>query len=201
MTDHRPSAPPPGFEQHGPIDPRGWPDPEPPQWQAHPMPPYQPPARPTPGVAYPPKPRRRWTTYAAIAVCIPVCGLALLALIALLSPSATPPVQVPAVQPTQLAPVPTQPPPIVAPAPPTVVVPMYGDGTYEVGTGEGQIAPGKYHTNGDSSSAYWARLRDTSGDMGTIIANGIERGPATITIKKTDNAVRFSGGAQWIKVG
>ena len=72
---------------------------------------------------------------------------------------------------------------------------MFGDGIYEVGNGPGQIKPGKYHTNGPTNSmgmGYWARLKDTSGDMNSIITNDIVKGPATITIKSSDAAIKIS---------
>lgn len=77
-----------------------------------------------------------------------------------------------------------------------------GDGTYLVGS---DIAPGTYHTAGPDQSGivpmcYWARHKDTSGDLGNIIANHISHGPDTVTVRSGDNNVEFSGGCEWNKI-
>jgi hypothetical protein len=68
-------------------------------------------------------------------------------------------------------------------------------GIYVVGE---DIQPGTYKTaGGDRRRCYWARLRDTSGDRGTILANDLAEGPMTVTIKTTDGAFKTSGCQTW----
>jgi hypothetical protein len=87
------------------------------------------------------------------------------------------------------------------PAAPSGPLTTFGSGTYEVGTGDGQVTPGKYRTvgpeAGDFGSCYWARLKDTDGDFDSIIANGNTEGPAVVTISKTDGA--FETRCTWTK--
>lgn len=77
-----------------------------------------------------------------------------------------------------------------------------GDGTFVVGT---EVKPGTYRTAGPADDAfdtcYWARLKSTSGDVGDIIANGTTKGPATVTVKPSDNAFQTTGCKDWKKVG
>jgi hypothetical protein len=75
----------------------------------------------------------------------------------------------------------------------------FSSGTYEVGT---DIEPGKYKTTGPDSggSCYWARLKNTNGDLGSIIANGNAQGPTTVTIAKSDAAFE-TNGCTWTKAG
>lgn len=73
------------------------------------------------------------------------------------------------------------------------------DGTLEVGP---DVKPGTYKTTvpADSIGCYWARLRNTSGEMAGIIANGVAQpgSRVTITIKATDAAVELRGcGRAW----
>jgi hypothetical protein len=74
------------------------------------------------------------------------------------------------------------------------------EGTLVVGT---DIKPGTYRATvpSDSLDCYWARLKDTSGNFGSIIANGIVRpgGRVTVTIKKTDGAFETTGCGGWRK--
>jgi hypothetical protein len=92
----------------------------------------------------------------------------------------------------------------------TVTVPpqplaQLGDGTYLVPT---QARPGTWSTNGVSTisasllGCYWARLRSTSGEMSAVIAsqNLAQGAPTTITVERTDKAVKFSGGCAWREI-
>lgn len=82
----------------------------------------------------------------------------------------------------------------VAPKP-KVTTFMTADGIYLVGE---NIAPGTYR-NGNEDGCYWARLRDTKGDLDSIIANGV--GPnQVITIAKTDRAIQVRGCGGWLIV-
>jgi hypothetical protein len=88
-------------------------------------------------------------------------------------------------------------------APPVASSPAtsFGEGTYVVGT---DIAPGTYRTAGPASdgsgSCYWEREKNTSGDFGSIIANNLGRGPATVTISRSDGAFKTTGCDTWHKV-
>lgn len=91
----------------------------------------------------------------------------------------------------------------VAPGAPTsAAVPQppgtVGAGTYLVGD---DVEPGTYRTSGptDGLPCYWSRLRDTTGDLGSIVANGLAQGPTTVTVRASDEAVEFSGDCTWVK--
>jgi hypothetical protein len=89
--------------------------------------------------------------------------------------------------------------PAAAPAQPAGPQTSFSDGTYTV---PDEIAPGTYSADGSKGtlgSCYWAREKDTSGDMGAIIANGNAAGPVTVTIKASDKAFETSGGCTWTK--
>jgi len=67
-----------------------------------------------------------------------------------------------------------------------------GEGTFIVGE---DIQPGRYkarsaHVDG---LCYWARLKDDSGEFGSIIANDSTAGSASVTIRSTDGAFETSG--------
>jgi len=77
------------------------------------------------------------------------------------------------------------------------------NGTLLVGP---DVKPGTYQATcpADAIMCYWARLKNTSGDIGSIIANEIvdAGAKATLTIKATDNAVEITGfgGATWKRI-
>jgi hypothetical protein len=72
-----------------------------------------------------------------------------------------------------------------------------GNGTFVVGK---DIEPGTYKTAGpDGFGCYYARLKDTSGDLNAIINNNVSQGPATVTIKGSDGAFETSGCHTWSK--
>jgi len=74
-----------------------------------------------------------------------------------------------------------------------------GNGTYAVG---GDVQPGTYRSAGPADSTgicYWARLKDTTGDMDSIIANDVGKGPQVVTVKKTDGAFSTRGCATWTR--
>lgn len=76
----------------------------------------------------------------------------------------------------------------------------FGDGTYVVGT---DIVAGTYKSTGPSESGgicSWFRLRDTTGNDGSIIALDLGKGPATVTVARTDGALKTSGCVTWRKV-
>ncbi|MFD5733363.1 hypothetical protein ACFWIY_11075 [Streptomyces sioyaensis] len=76
-----------------------------------------------------------------------------------------------------------------------------GQGSYLVGE---DIAAGTYRTGGPAASdiplCYWARAKDSSGEMGGIIANGTSRGPARVTVTEGET-FETNGCQRWTKVG
>ena len=74
-----------------------------------------------------------------------------------------------------------------------------GPGTYVVGA---EIKPGYYKTKGpdEDGICYWARLKDLSGGLNSIINNGIAEGPTTIQILRTDKAFETRGCQPWVPV-
>lgn len=70
----------------------------------------------------------------------------------------------------------------------------FGEGTYDVGTGTGQVAPGRYRSaNPDGQTCYWARLRTGDGEQGDIIANGLDGGPSVFVVKTSDGLIQVRG--------
>ncbi|MET7797894.1 hypothetical protein [Streptomyces decoyicus] len=84
-----------------------------------------------------------------------------------------------------------------APAAPDATV---GQGSYLVGE---DIAAGTYKTGGPAASdvplCYWARAKDSSGEMDSIIANGTPQGPARVTVNKGET-FETNGCKEWTKV-
>jgi hypothetical protein len=79
-------------------------------------------------------------------------------------------------------------------------VSSFGAGTYAVGT---DVVPGTYSSNGPDGSnftgCYWARLKDTSGNLESITANNIDQGPSVVTISANDVAFKTQGCSTWHK--
>ena len=74
-------------------------------------------------------------------------------------------------------------------------VAMLADGTYLVGK---HIKPGTYSSPGaDTGRCYWARLRDTSGEMRAVIAASYRTGRQIVTIRKGDRAFVTDGCGPW----
>lgn len=95
--------------------------------------------------------------------------------------------------------------PVPVAASPNGPVTAIGEGTYEIGTGNGQVPPGTYRTAGPTSTGalgycYWARAKDTSGNVEALIANDNIKGPTTVTISSTDGAFQTSSCMPWTKV-
>jgi len=70
-----------------------------------------------------------------------------------------------------------------------------GPGTYEVGTGPGQLAPGRYFSPGPPSGSpcYYARRRNKDSEPGEIIADELSQGQVTMTVRASDGYVEISG--------
>ena len=74
--------------------------------------------------------------------------------------------------------------------------PNFSDGTYQVGT---DIQPGTYRTREGSPNCYYERLKDFTGGMNSILANGNTNTPAIVTIKPTDAGFNSQGCGTWTK--
>jgi hypothetical protein len=83
----------------------------------------------------------------------------------------------------------------VTAAPPGPKAAIEEDGTWLVGT---DIKPGTYRSS-SNADCYWARLKNTSGDLAAILANG-NGGNQVVTVKKTDKAFESARCAPWTKV-
>lgn len=97
--------------------------------------------------------------------------------------------------------------PMAASSAPATVAPVdpageHGDGTFEV---PAQLAVGKWATTApaDGYGCYWARRKDASGQVESIIANGFvgKGAPGIMQIAGSDKFVEFSGGCRWRKTG
>ncbi|WP_432124047.1 hypothetical protein [Streptomyces sp. C10-9-1] len=79
---------------------------------------------------------------------------------------------------------------------PTGPLTAFTYGTYLVGE---DIAPGTYKTAGDTDGlCYWARSRDDSGELNSIIANHAAPGPARVTVH-TGETFETTGCLEWTK--
>ena len=76
-----------------------------------------------------------------------------------------------------------------------------GDGTFAVGS---QVKPGSYRTAvpSDSVNCYYARLKDASGSLESIIANnnGSPGSQQIVEIQQTDKYFKTQGCGTWTKV-
>lgn len=85
----------------------------------------------------------------------------------------------------------------VAPAQP---VNQFGEGQWVVGpAGEGQIAPGTYHTNGGPDCT-WARLKAFTGEPADVIDEGQGKNPTNVTVEATDAGFTSTSCPTWTKV-
>lgn len=76
----------------------------------------------------------------------------------------------------------------------------FGDGTYEVGV---DIEPGRYKVTvpADSVMCFYQRLKDDTGDTGSIIAQDVKQpgAKASVTVKKSDGFFETSGCGEWVR--
>ncbi|WP_406212831.1 hypothetical protein [Streptomyces decoyicus] len=83
---------------------------------------------------------------------------------------------------------------------PTAPDATVGQGSYLVGE---DIVAGTYRTGGPAASdvplCYWARAKDSSGEVDSIIANGTPQGPARVTVNKGET-FETNGCKEWTKV-
>lgn len=66
-------------------------------------------------------------------------------------------------------------------------------GDYQVGTGEGEVAAGRYRSANPDGYCSVARLKNNDGTAGDIIDYSNSQGPIIVTVKKTDGYVRVTG--------
>lgn len=88
--------------------------------------------------------------------------------------------------------------PSLAPHPTADTIP--GNGQFPVG---GSVRPGTYVSQPPAPGqlCVWGRTRDMSGSRGSTIAEGVESGPVTVTILRTDGGFTSSNCQEWRKVG
>jgi hypothetical protein len=72
----------------------------------------------------------------------------------------------------------------------------FDDGIYIVGT---DIEPGTYRSSG-SSGCYYARLRNFTAGLNSIIANGNTNAPTVVTIEPTDAGFESQNCGTWTKL-
>ncbi len=72
----------------------------------------------------------------------------------------------------------------------------FGDGTYSVGNGSGQVPAGTYRSTG-GSGCYWARLSDLTGSFSSVIANNFLSGPDVVTVLSSDAGFESDGCGTW----
>lgn len=78
---------------------------------------------------------------------------------------------------------------------PPVPVTMPTDGTYLVGK---TIKPGTYTSPGaDIGRCYWARLKNTSGDVSAVVAASYHPGRQVVTVGRRDVAFITDGCGPW----
>jgi hypothetical protein len=94
----------------------------------------------------------------------------------------------------------TAPETVTEPRKPVTVPSTFGDGTYEVGV---DIQPGRYKVTvpADGRLCLYQRLKDDTGDRGTIIAQDVKQPGAktSVTIKASDGFFETSGCGKWVK--
>jgi hypothetical protein len=72
----------------------------------------------------------------------------------------------------------------------------FGAGAYIVGT---DMVPGTYRNSG-GNNCYYERLRDFTGSMNSIIANGNTNNPTIVTITPTDAGFQSQSCGTWTKL-
>jgi hypothetical protein len=80
---------------------------------------------------------------------------------------------------------------------PVKLYPHFGDGTYQVGT---DIQPGTYRTREGSPNCYYERLKNFTGGMNSILANGNTNAPTIVTNQPTDAGFQSQSCGTWTKL-
>jgi len=161
------------------------------EFPAEPRHPYA--GHPYPGPpAPPPKPKTRKGLTVVIALAAFVLGLVIGNPASGTAPETVTAVPSPAEQSTEET--------KTEPRKPVTVPSTFGDGTYEVGV---DIQPGRYKVTvpADGRLCLYQRLKDDTGDRGTIIAQDVKQPGAktSVTIKASDGFFETSGCGKWVK--
>lgn len=86
---------------------------------------------------------------------------------------------------------------------PTGPLTSFSDGTFEVGTGVGQVVPGVYKSTVPTTSrnCYWERQKKVGGSFEDIAANGNQGTgtPVIVTIADADKGFKSQGCGTWVK--
>jgi hypothetical protein len=168
-------------QQYPPYPPQGDP-----QWSQGPLPPPVRPVRPK---------RKRWPLFAGLALVVFALFAGCVAVVTSSNPQASSTTGATRTN-SYSAPIVPQddPEPAQAPEQSTQSGPLttFSDGTYEVGTGDGQVAPGKYKSPG-GPLCYWSRLKNNDGALGDILDNNAGGGQSILNVKKTDGYIQITG--------
>ncbi|UQX01481.1 hypothetical protein [Streptomyces sp. RerS4] len=74
-------------------------------------------------------------------------------------------------------------------------VAIKGSGTFQVGS---DVKPGTYRTTGNKGmGCYWERLKDSSGELESIISNDNVTGASYVTIAASDKVFKSNGCKDW----
>jgi hypothetical protein len=74
-----------------------------------------------------------------------------------------------------------------------------GDGDFQVGS---DIKPGTYRTTGNTDGmCYWARAKDASGELDSLLANDNVSGTSYVTVKAGDKLFKSTDCEDWEAVG
>ncbi|MFI9720632.1 hypothetical protein ACIHFE_13395 [Streptomyces sp. NPDC052396] len=71
---------------------------------------------------------------------------------------------------------------------------LSGNGTFQVGS---DIKPGTYLSAGNKEGCYWERLKDSTGDADSIIANDNVVGSSYVTVEAGDKVFKTQGCKGW----
>jgi hypothetical protein len=72
----------------------------------------------------------------------------------------------------------------------------FGDGTYAVGNGSGQVPAGTYRSTG-GSGCLWSRLSDLTGSPDSYITGAVMSGPDVVTVLPSDGGFETDGCGTW----
>lgn len=74
----------------------------------------------------------------------------------------------------------------------------FGPGHYIVGT---DVGAGTWQSSATSGSCYWERQSAFTGELSSIIANGLVQGQTFVTISASDRGFKTTGCGTWTKTG
>lgn len=73
----------------------------------------------------------------------------------------------------------------------------FTDGTYTVGTGEGEVSPGTYVTRPNATDCYWERVSDSGETIANDFVSLAPKG-VTVKIKSSDGGFKSEGCGTWV---